>query len=142
GSRIKFKYGALGNTINLASRVQGATKFLKIPLLITDTTQALVAQHFETRRLCRARVVNLAQPVTLFELKGTQDEAWIDLKMAYENALDEFSQGNFYHACRTLGRLMMDHRRDGPSLVLLARAVACMMDEPESFDPVMVLTGK
>ena len=37
---IKFKYGALGNTVNLASRVQGATKYLKTSLLITDATQA------------------------------------------------------------------------------------------------------
>src|SRR5207248_3044278 len=29
GSKIKFKYGALGNTVNLASRVQGATKHVK-----------------------------------------------------------------------------------------------------------------
>ena len=29
GSIHKFKYGPLGNTVNLASRVQGATKYLK-----------------------------------------------------------------------------------------------------------------
>jgi adenylate cyclase len=142
GSRIKFKYGALGNTVNLASRVQGATKYLKVPLLITDTTQALLEDHFPTRRLCQARVINIAQPVTLFELKGSGDEGWVGLKMAYEHALEEFSQKKFHQACRTLGRLMMDHPGDGPALVLLARAVACLVDEPDPFDPVMVLTGK
>ena len=39
GSSLKFKYGALGNTVNLASRVQGATKHLKSRLLITGATR-------------------------------------------------------------------------------------------------------
>src|SRR5437762_9902858 len=68
GSRIKFKYGALGNTVNLASRVQGATKHMKAGLLITEATRALLDDGYATRRLCQVRVVNIEQPVTLFEL--------------------------------------------------------------------------
>ena len=42
----KFKYGPLGNTVNLASRVQGATKYLKSRLLITGRTQAKLDGSF------------------------------------------------------------------------------------------------
>ena len=66
GSQHKFKYGPLGNTVNLASRVQGATKYLKCRLLITGATQAKLDQSFATRRLCRVRVVNIAEPVALY----------------------------------------------------------------------------
>ena len=38
GSKVKFKYGPLGNTVNLASRVQGITKKLGVAALITDST--------------------------------------------------------------------------------------------------------
>jgi adenylate cyclase len=142
GSESKKKYGPLGNTVNLTSRVQGATKFLKLPLLITDSTQELVDPHFHTRRLCQARVVNIAKPVTLFELKKSMDDDWLPLKTGYENALAEFTQGNLHEACRILGRLMRDNRSDGPSLVLLSRAVAYMVNESDPFDPVMTLSGK
>jgi len=142
GSKIKFKYGALGNTVNLASRVQGATKYLKAPVLITDATHAGLDGGFATRRLCQVAVVNIAQPVTLFELVGSGDVAWSGLKSAYEQALDDYSRGDFRAACRILGRLVPDHPEDGPCLILLARAVACLVEEPDQFDPVMVLPGK
>jgi adenylate cyclase len=39
GSRFKFKYGPLGNTVNLGSRTQGLTKYLKCRLLLTEATR-------------------------------------------------------------------------------------------------------
>ena len=54
GSHQKFKYGPLGHTVNLASRVEGATKHLGVSLLITGSTRKLLGNSFATRRLCRA----------------------------------------------------------------------------------------
>lgn len=142
GSRIKFKYGALGNTVNLGSRVQGATKHLKSSLLITDATRQRIDDSFRTRRLCQVRVVNIEEPVTLLELAPPSKPRWDALKSEYEQALDEFTKGEFRPACRILGRLILDHPDDGPALVLLARAVGCLVQRPEPFDPVMVLEGK
>src|SRR5262249_33266953 len=59
GSQQKFKYGPLGNTVNLASRVQGATKFLKCNLLATQATQEKLGPDFSVRKLCTVRVVNI-----------------------------------------------------------------------------------
>ena len=47
GSKLKFKYGPLGNTVNLASRIQGATKYLKTRVLITDATCRALAPTFQ-----------------------------------------------------------------------------------------------
>ena len=142
GSRIKFKYGALGNTVNLASRVQGATKYLKARLLITDSTRVHLDDSFRLRRLCQVRVVNIVQPVTLYELRGPSEKSWGDLKLGYEQSLDGFSRGEFREACRILGRLILEHPDDGPALLLLSRAVGCLVEKPNPFDPVMVLEGK
>ena len=142
GSKIKFKYGALGNTVNLGSRVQGATKYLKSSLLITDATRAGLDDRYLTRRLCQVRVVNIVQPVTLFELAAPNLPSWIALKTGYEEALEEFTRGEFRQACNLLGRLIRDFPNDGPALLLLARAVNCLVEEPNPFDPVMVLSGK
>jgi adenylate cyclase len=142
GSKVKFKYGALGNTVNLANRVQGATKYLKLPLLVTEATRAWLDESCAARLLGQVRVVNIKEPVTLYELCPAATEGWLNLKQGYEYALHEFTQGQFRQACRILGPLVMEHRDDGPSLLLLSRAVACLVEEPDSFDPVMVLPGK
>lgn len=143
GSRFKHKYGALGNTVNLASRIQGATKHLKASLLITEATWAYLNDQFLTRRLCEIRVVNIEKPVGIFELVApNRNGGWNNLKTEYEQALAEFNQGHFRPACRILGRLILDHPNDGPALILLARAVRCLVEDPKAFDPVMVLEGK
>jgi adenylate cyclase len=142
GSKLRLKYGAMGNTVNLGSRVQGATKHLKTSMLITESTRAGLDESFATRRICQVRVVNIAQPVALHELVGPSKSSWAGLKLDYEQALDAFTQGQFRPACRILGRLILDHPNDGPTLLLLARAVNCLVEEPEPFDPVMVLAGK
>ncbi len=142
GSKLKFKYGPLGNTVNLASRVQGCTKYLKSWLLITDATYALLDGSHDARRLCQVRVVNIAQPVTLFELVGTGDKSWASLKKGYEEAWQLFTKGEFRQACRILGQLVIDYPNDGPALLLLSRTVDCLVETPVPFDPVMVLEGK
>src|SRR5262249_14941830 len=76
GSPCKFLYGAQGHTVNLASRVQGATKYLKNRLLVTGATYHRLGGDVPGRRLCRVRVVNIAEPVDLYELTppGQGDE--------------------------------------------------------------------
>src|SRR5262249_46112855 len=46
GSSFKFKYGPLGNTVNLASRVQGLTKYLNSRLLVTAATRERIGDDF------------------------------------------------------------------------------------------------
>jgi len=48
GTIRKFKYGPLGTTVNLASRVQGATKHFKARLIITGQTKAAIEDSFAT----------------------------------------------------------------------------------------------
>src|SRR4029079_14685321 len=78
GSRTRFKYGPLGHTVNLASRVEGATKQLGVPVLITGSTHAARGVHaLATRRLCRVKVVGIDRQVDLYELhNSTLDADW------------------------------------------------------------------
>ncbi|MDF1659877.1 MAG: response regulator, partial [Verrucomicrobiales bacterium] len=69
GTHRKFKYGPLGTAVNLASRVQGATKYLKTSLLITGETASQLPDHFGKRRLCQVVVKNIRKPVDLVELE-------------------------------------------------------------------------
>jgi adenylate cyclase len=142
GTKHKFKYGPLGPTNNLASRVQGATKFLRVPTLVTGATRGFLDNEFATRRLTRVKVVNINEPVDLVELHADPPPGWNELRDGYEAALADFEAGRTLDAIRRLGPLLAAHPDDGPSLLLLARAVQARQPHAPEFDPVWVLPGK
>jgi adenylate cyclase len=142
GSQRKPQYGPLGNTVNLASRVQGATKYLKARLIITDATRNRLDDSFAVRRLCQVRVVNIAEPVNLYELAPAGQPGWESLKSRYEQALQEFEDANFRAAVGILGGLVSEYPEDGPAQVLNARASNALIQESVAFDPVWELPGK
>ena len=142
GSRQKFKYGPLGDTVNVASRVQGASKYFKASLLITRATRERIGAEFQVRRLGQARVVNITDPIELFELCSPGRPNTCELGAAYEHALVAFEAGEFRETSRRLGRIINDHGDDGPSFALLARAIAYFVEEPAKFDPAFRLPGK
>ncbi len=145
GSHRKMKYGPLGSTVNMASRVQGMTKYLKSEILITAATRARLNSEFMTRRLCQVRVVNITTPVELFELRPQAENTWKTLQQSYEEALQEFEKQNFRNAAGVLSRLISQYPEDGPSLILLSRAVALLIAGAEfnpSWDPTWLPPGK
>jgi adenylate cyclase len=145
GSRQKFKYGPLGHAVNLASRVEGATKQLGIPLLITGSTRAKLGDDFATRRLSRARVVGIAGAVDLYELHAeSASPTWQARRDVYEQALALYEAANWPAACQALYPLLTDPegQYDVPSLNLLTRAVEAIKSPPEHFDGVVELSSK
>jgi adenylate cyclase len=146
GSSRKFMYGPLGNTVNVASRVAGATKYLHIPILITRSTRDLTDSAFATRRLCQVRVVGIQEPVNLFELHGLVASAeWRSFCDTYENALGSFEKGDWLQACQMLLPLLERSRGDGhdqPTLKLMNRSWSCLESPPETFVPVLELSTK
>src|SRR5262245_40570372 len=142
GSQRKFKYGALGHTVNLASRVQGATRHLRTPLLITKATYEALGSGFLTRRIGGIQVVNIEEPVQVYELRLIDDERGRLLCEFYEKALAEFEAQQFRRAARTLGDYIPNYEDDGPSHILLWRAVNGLVQPTASFDPAWKLPGK
>jgi adenylate cyclase len=146
GSTHKFKYGPLGHTVNLGSRVEGATKALGVPLLITGSTKVQLDDSFATRRLCKVRVVGIAGAVDLYELRSVESATpfWLALKESYEHALSLFEAGNFTGCLRALYALLsrQEDHHDFPSLSLVARAVEFLKSPPEHFDGILELVSK
>jgi adenylate cyclase len=145
GSSHKFKYGPLGHTVNLASRVEGATKQLGIPVLITGSTRAQLGDAFATRRLCRVRVVGINEPVDLYELHAEHASSdWLARRESYEAALSQFEAGDWRACCQTAYPLLgnPDGGYDVPTLNLMTRADSCLRFPPKSFDPAVELPSK
>jgi adenylate cyclase len=142
GSNRKFKYGALGPPVNLASRVEGLTKYFKTQVLLTASTQARLDDSFLTRRLGLVRVVGIKEPVEIHELLGGECPFGVQAKAEYEQALLQFEGGEFGHAARTLGNWRGQCPSDDAVLVLLLRAVRAMVEGKPASHPVLVMTEK
>src|SRR5581483_7299341 len=129
------------------SRLEGATKQLGIPILITGSTHAQLPRTFATRRLCQVRVLGTAGAVVIYELQGeTATPEWLAQKDTYEAALALYEAGEWAKASQTLVPLLQEAgqqaRYDRPTLRLLRRAGECLEAPPAVFDPVMELTSK
>ncbi|MFN0017370.1 MAG: adenylate/guanylate cyclase domain-containing protein [Pirellulaceae bacterium] len=142
GSRRKIKYGAFGPTVNQAARVQGATKLVGCPLLVTKGTADLLGGAYSLRRLCTATTVNIAEPVSFYELPTAPDAAWPKLKEHYEEALALFEAAQFRQAMALLINLAGDFPTDVPTMNLLQRSMALFQNPPAKFDPVWHLKAK
>lgn len=70
GSSRKFKYGPHDYTVNLASRVQNATKELGFPLLITAATHDQLKGAFSIRKAPPIALPGVAEQIDLYEVDG------------------------------------------------------------------------
>ncbi|MFN9348875.1 MAG: adenylate/guanylate cyclase domain-containing protein, partial [Planctomycetota bacterium] len=142
GSRQKFKYGPMGRTVNLGSRIQGLTKQWKVSTLMADTTARVVPSDIPKRRLCRAKVVGLDGDVTLYQLMS-EDEADNELIAKYEEGLSMFeNESQIRQAARLFGELVQRYPDDGPSLIMLERSVSQLVHPVKDFSPVWEASSK
>jgi adenylate cyclase len=142
GSELKFKYGPLGNTVNLASRVQGLTKYLKCRLLVTRATRERLGEGLIARRVVKTRVVNIEEPVDLYEVEAAGSEQRRHFFAESEAALDALESGDYALAARQAGTLLLDQRGDGPLLLTLSRASGALMQDGRGFDLAWEPPGK
>ncbi|QDU61786.1 Adenylate cyclase 1 [Planctomycetes bacterium Pan216] len=145
GSRTRLKYGPRGHTVNLCSRIEGATKHLGVPVIVSGFTKQKLDGAFPTRRLCRVRVVGLEEPVELFELYcDGSNGRWTTLRDTYETALRHYENGEWEKTVHALYPAIMtpEGHQDKPTLLLLGHAISCLNTPPKEFDPVFELTSK
>jgi adenylate cyclase len=147
GSTRKFKYGPHGHTVNLASRVQDATKKLGLPLLITASTRDRLPAAMLTRRIGRVVLPGVREPVVAYEVFGEQGSPeWLRRRDIYERALTLFEEGQWSRACQALMPLLdAEGQRtvyDTPTLKLMRRAWECLETRPDPFDPIIEVSSK
>ncbi|MBD3303993.1 CHASE2 domain-containing protein [Candidatus Woesearchaeota archaeon] len=88
GSYERFDYTAMGDTINLGSRLEGLTKAYGVNIIASESTKKAVKGKFVFRKLDLVRVKGKNKPITIYELVCRANEEYdADKITAYEEGL-------------------------------------------------------
>jgi len=94
GSDLRFQYTVMGDSVNLASRLEGQTKVYGLPILIGSRTAAAVAEQFALLEIDSIRVKGKTEAEVIYaivgragvvkspELRSLQDH-WAMLRVCY-----------------------------------------------------------
>ncbi len=123
GSSQRFDYTAIGDAVNLASRIEGLNKMFRTSAIVSGDTLAAAGDGFVARRLGRVRVVGRQEPIALHELVAESGDATITRPAGlaeFEAALVEFERGAFASAAARFRQVLaLRGGRDGPSTYYL-----------------------
>ncbi len=134
GSKNRMDYTMMGDTVNIAARLEGVNKIYGIYTLISETTYESGGKGFLTREIDSIKVVGKKEPVSIYELMGfltDQNEKMQKIISLYSKGLNAYRNRNWEKAIEFFKDVLGVAPDDGASITMLARCKELILNPPE-----------
>jgi len=135
----------MGDSVNLASRLEGANKFFHSKIMASEYTFEDLKDQFDHRYLGSIRVVGKAIPVKVYEPFARKGEAPAEVKEMlghYEAGIGKFYKGDYKASIKDFKAALAALPGDGPSQYYIETAEAYAKEPPKDWDKSFKLTSK
>jgi len=133
GSDNTRSYTVIGDTANLAARLERANRLYGTQILVCETTAQAIASQFETREIDTISVKGKTETTRIFELMasvGELSEESARLRERYEQARRACLAQEWDLADATFRECLQIRPNDGPSRLFLERIQVLRRDPP------------
>ena len=133
GSDVMMNYTVMGDTVNLASRLEGANKEYGGRILVSEATIAGASDAVEAREIDRVAMLGQNRPQAVFEIMGRKGEltpAQLELRDRFSEGLACYRSRRWDESRRAFEAALAIVPNDGPSAVFINRLNKLTMDPP------------
>ncbi|MGM0444595.1 MAG: CHASE2 domain-containing protein [Fibrobacterota bacterium] len=149
GCDIRMNYTMIGDSVNLAARLESAAKQYGVYILVGEQTREDAGDDFLFREIDKIIVVGKHTRVRIYELLGRREDETSRMRgliAAYEQALQQYYAGHFakgeelFRGC--IGKEPDPDKNCSPSRVMARRCEMLRADPPPEWTGVFSMTRK